>query len=223
MALDALDTSFESLRGTMLTNAGADGLQEFTTDLPDYLVVDEAFTPEAADTIQAVGEQFSETPSDYDAVAGLVRCLGSVSRHGIARHLYTDSTWQSAALSMPPHVDFKHGHTLIGSFNVVGSPTFQFFTERTSELQPWVGSTTELTAWVPIEKSKPVLQPLRSLQLIVVNGAAIQGEIELNRHRGRGLASLPHGVIVGDGDSRSRMMTFGNVNRSSRKLLPGSD
>ncbi len=225
MSLDSLETNFEALRGTMLTDAGLDGLQEFEQTLPTHMVIEEAFTADCADKIRCVNNLATDRRSvESRQVENLVRCLGQVTKKGIEGPRWTQAFWQDRSLSIEPHVDFEQGNTVLGFFWVLGTPTFDIYTNVASEPQPWAGMHPTITHKVSISRVKPLSIPMLSRQMVILNGAALAGEQNINGHVSTGRASLPHAAnVVAPHDRRSRLMVFGGNLKGSKKMLPGSD
>lgn len=225
MSLDTTDTGFESLRGTMLTDAGWAGLHEFSAFQPDFLVVEKAFTPECPEIIDKVGSHFNEAaPEEIRQVTDLVTFLGSISRQGINHPLYVQGFWDEAQPGIEPHPDYKQGHTFLGMFDVEGSPELKLFTSRTSQPQVWRTGSRIISHGLNISHEDPVAVPLLDNQLIIINGRAVRASLHIGEKVTDGRASLPHAVEVGPGDRRARLMVYAGAFKPVRhSYLPGTD
>ena len=225
MSLDTTDTGFESLRGTMLTDAGMDGLQTFTDELPTHLVIDEAFTPECGERIRHVKNlPIEDRSKDSLLVENLVKCLGQVTKQGIEGRRWSHALWQDRSPAMEPHVDFEQGNTVLGFFWVLGRPTFDIFTNEVDEPQDWVGSNPQIHHFVKIGADSPETVAMKSRQMIILNGAAIPATQDNNGVKRTGRASLPHAANVASSrDRRSRLMVFGDNHKQTRRMLPGAE
>lgn len=225
MSLDTTDTGFEALRGTMLTDAGMDGLQEFEAFHPDFLVVEKGFTPECPDIVARVADTFCEsTAEETKLVTSLVTYLGSLSRQGINHPLYVQGSWDENQPGIETHLDYKHGHTFLGMFGVEGSPALHLYTSRTSRPLDWRTNARAVSHAVSISPEDPLTIPLSNEQLIMINGSAVRAWMRIGEKVSDGRASLPHAVEVGPGNKRSRLMIYAGTFRPIKQsYLPGSD
>lgn len=210
MSLDSLETNFEALRGTMLTDAGFAAVPYFIEHKPDFLVVDRAFTDRAYELFSENGSGIynDQTNPPQPEIRTLAMYMSQVCAVGLNGRMDVLAQWNDGVTRLEPHLDFDIGSTVLGYFNIRENPAMELFTLRQPQPERW--DRDFLTFLAPISHRRPTTITLKHGQAAFINGAATTATEVRDGHKWRSApASLPHAIVGDEGASRGRFMLSG--------------
>lgn len=176
---------YEHLRGEQFTPAGWDAVAQFAEERPDFVKIDDCFTPGYEEAVSKLKLDLS--PPEEEPVKEVTDFILELCGGGDG---YPQQGAQQARTPNPTHLDFfTPGYIAFANFRVVGSPRYNIYNRRTDTPTRWYLDDTDYL--LPVER-RPYNFPIKDRQLVLLSGSAIEA---VNITDGTTeMATFPHGV-----------------------------